>query len=39
MWFWRRMLKVPGTYKITNEDILNQVNQKRRIIVELRKTI
>jgi hypothetical protein len=32
MWFWRRMLKVPWTDKITNEDILKQVNEKRKTI-------
>jgi hypothetical protein len=37
MWFWRRMLKVPWTDKITNKNILNQVNEKRKIIKELRK--
>jgi ribosomal 50S subunit-associated protein YjgA (DUF615 family) len=37
MWFWRRMLKVPWTDKITNEDILKQVNEKRKTITELRK--
>jgi hypothetical protein len=35
MWFWRRMLKVPWTDKITNEDILKQVNEKRKTIKEL----
>jgi ribosomal 50S subunit-associated protein YjgA (DUF615 family) len=38
MWFWRRMLKVPWTDKITNENILKQVNEKRKTIKELRKT-
>jgi ribosomal 50S subunit-associated protein YjgA (DUF615 family) len=37
MWFWRIMLKVPSTDKITNEDILKQVNEKRKTIKELRK--
>jgi hypothetical protein len=37
MWFWRRMLKVPWTDKITNENILKQVNEKRKTIKELRK--
>ena len=37
MWFWRRMLKVPQTDKITNENILKQVNEKRKTIKELRK--
>jgi hypothetical protein len=36
MLFWRRMLKVSWTYTIANEDILEQVNDKRTI-VELRK--
>jgi hypothetical protein len=30
MWFWRRMLKVPWTDKITNENILKQINEKRQ---------
>jgi ribosomal 50S subunit-associated protein YjgA (DUF615 family) len=37
MWFWRRMLKVPWTEKITNKNILKQVNEKRKTIKELRK--
>jgi hypothetical protein len=37
MWFWRRMLKVPWTDKITNENILKQINEKRKTIKELRK--
>jgi hypothetical protein len=37
MWFWRRMLKVPWTDTITNEDILKQVNEKRKTIKEFRK--
>ena len=37
MWFWRRMLKVPWTDKITNENILKQVNEKRKTIKEVRK--
>jgi ribosomal protein L17 len=37
MGFWRRMLKVPWTDKITNEDILKQVNEKRRTIEELKQ--
>jgi hypothetical protein len=37
IWFWRRMLKVPWTDKITNEDILKQVNMKRKLIKEIRK--
>jgi hypothetical protein len=30
MWFLRRMLEVPWTDKITNENILKQVNEKRK---------
>jgi hypothetical protein len=37
MRFWRRMLKVPWTDKIANENILKQVNEKRKTIKELRK--
>jgi hypothetical protein len=37
MWFWRRMLKVPWTDKITNENILKQINEKRKTIKEFRK--
>jgi hypothetical protein len=37
MWFWKRMLKVPWTDKITNENILKQVNMKRKTIKELGK--
>jgi hypothetical protein len=37
MWFWRRTLKVPWTDKITNEDILKQVKEKRKPIKKLRK--
>jgi hypothetical protein len=37
MWFWRRMLKEPQTDKVFNLDILKQVNEKRRINVELKK--
>jgi hypothetical protein len=33
MWFWRRILKLPWT----NEDILKQVNEKRKTIKKLRK--
>jgi hypothetical protein len=34
MWFWRRMLKVQWTDKITNEDTLKQVNEERKTIKE-----
>ena len=37
MWFWRRMLKVPWADEITNENILKQVNEKRKTIKELRQ--
>jgi hypothetical protein len=36
IWFWKKTLKMPWTDKITNENILKQVNEKRRIIAELR---
>ena len=36
MWFLRRMLKVPWTAKISNEAILNQANEERRLIKEVR---
>jgi hypothetical protein len=35
--FWRRMLKVPWADKITNENTLKQVNEKRKTIKELSK--
>jgi hypothetical protein len=37
MWVWRRMLTVSWTDKITNKNILKQVNKKRKTIKELRK--
>jgi hypothetical protein len=37
MWFWRIMFKGQRTDKITNEDILKQINEKSRITVQLKK--
>ena len=37
MWFLRRMLKISWTDKISNENILIQTNERRKIIMGLRK--
>ena len=37
MWFLRRMMKISWTAKITNENVLKEANEKRRLITDLRK--
>ena len=37
MWTYRRMLRIPWTAKVTNERVLNRVNEKRQIMNMIRK--
>ena len=37
MWLWRRMERVSWMDKITNEEILNKVGEKRQLISVIRK--
>jgi hypothetical protein len=37
MWFYRRMLKIPWTAKKSNVMVLNEVGEKRQIMVKIRK--
>ena len=37
MWFYRRMLKIPWTARVTNEEVLRRVNQKRSLLRTIRK--
>ena len=37
MWFFRRMLKIPWTAKRSNEEVLKEVDQTRRIMDHFRK--
>ena len=32
MWFWRRLLKIKGTDKISNEEVLQRVDEQRTLI-------
>ena len=36
MWFMRRMLRIPWTAKITNQEVLNRANTSRSLIKEIR---
>jgi hypothetical protein len=37
MWFYRRMMKIKWTERITNEEVLRRVGEKRNIINTLRR--
>ena len=37
MWFYRRMLKIPWTARVTNEEVLRRVNQERSLLRTIRK--
>ena len=36
MWIYRKMLKVSYTDRITNEKILNRVNEKKKLLQEIK---
>ena len=36
MWFMRRMLRIPWTAKVTNQEVLNRANSSRSLIQEIR---
>lgn len=40
MWLYRRMLKIPWTAKVTNEEVLRRIGRRRKLmmIVKIRKT-
>ena len=37
MWLWRRMMKVPWTARLTNEEVLDMVGENRLLIQTVRK--
>ena len=37
MWLWRRMMKIPWTARLTNEEVLNMVGEKRQLVLTIRK--
>ena len=37
MWFYRRMMRIPWTAKMTNVEVLNQIETQRRLIINIRK--
>ena len=37
MWTYRRIVRIPWTAKVTNEQVLNRVNEKRQIMNMIRK--
>src|SRR5260221_12726989 len=37
MWVWRRILKISWTEHKTNEEVLNMVNEKRKLMETIRK--
>ena len=40
MWIYRRMLKIPWTHRITNEEVLRRIGHERKLIkiIKIRKT-
>ncbi len=37
MYFWRRILKIPWTARVTNAQVLNRMNTRRELICGLRR--
>ena len=37
MWFYRRMLKIPWTGHVTNEEVLKKIGTKRKLLPTIRK--
>ena len=37
MWLWRRMMKIPWTARLTNEEVLNLVGEDRQLLRTVRK--
>ena len=36
MWFLRRMMKIPWTDKVSNDDVLSRANGNRKLLREIR---
>ena len=39
LWFYRRMMKIPWTKRITNEEVLQLVNKNRRMMTTIRRQL
>ena len=39
MWFYRRMLKIPWTDHVTNEEVLKKIGTKRKLLTSVRKRL
>ena len=37
MWFYRRMMRIPWTAKMTNVEVLNEIKTQRKLIINIRK--
>ena len=37
MWFWRKMMRISWTEKLTNEEVLEKVGSERKFLATIRR--